>query len=1091
MQHNDTIHEAHNIDNHYAAICAKAHDEVYKLLDELSTPNMKWIKKTEDDITIWTNPDKPNIEIRYDDAAKVHTVRFVYNPASGEPKPDWAGTDNSLVVKILDDNSYDFIRTEDLAGPGLHMIASMREKYLKEMTQEEQVAFENWLQKREAEFKANFTESSYPNNCYLDITEIKKLKSDAESSGDYSKLKAYFSERNNRVDLINKRLLANLAASLREFPQYQSHSYDKMLRDIEQTGIKRIGENGRPTIIKFGEIGEDGQKINMVSAQFPQGDQTLPSSDRLRDVDDTTLLSNHVNDFTGQVIATKGQPTKIIPDLTIDNHSSNPPIKEPDELKRRFIAFKSVEEELAKRAANIIKTSKDANSVKNNSATNPIEISISTMMLLTPWVSKGIDRFIRRGESEHGQLADTYLAYQMMRNTKQPMKIKVGNQDIYIKADLTLMNFPVNTGKKMQQLYQSKLNKQINTRGFNEYLDNVNAHLRASYVVQSDTWKNLSKALQLFDLTYLTNQLGAPNKLQPSDVLAKLSTLTHRLSVRTEALNKALKTFIENEQNKLTKHNETMKAALENYCYAANKKDKKRYEAQYRHARKHMIEIEQRIHKKEYELYKARRQTFKNEEGFCKETEKMIDILLKGLQGSNDPSSIELREHLLLQQRFIRNQRAYYNKEYLHAHNAYYFPVRYLLTNEAIKRYIVSFCKSAEDRTGFVRISLLAHLVFHHVHGRDPNFNDAKDTQIYNDIYAASAVELSASLENTMYNAGSILTGGARGHQVGEKTTGFKLAEIGKNNAGNIKKPFAELMSPALSFLKGILTGSIPANLFIKPEPDKLFNYADVKLQYVADQNSAQLITPVVSMTETATSISPPMSSPQPIITAKGYSSSQELLQSDPNHVAPAPSPSSTNSHLNQPIAQSNAQNKSIWESHIQGNMFFGKKKPVWLHYQVETPINSNQSTLHVTDSHGIKTNLMQRNFVSKISPTQTSLIHQKRLELAMTMVESVIAPLRERNFTQFSVSGDLTSEYAKLAPYIEAYCHYRKYNCQLVNTESNEKFKVIEDYVIDTIEKNPQYDKFKSPSALSTSGARIAPLVPPLDDDHHGGEHP
>src|SRR5579862_6369046 len=89
-------------------------------------------KKMEFGIEIWTDPHVPNIEIRFDKAANLFTAKFIAD--KNDKSADWAGTDGSLIVKIFEENSYDYIKTEDLMTAGSNIIdaakfESIRNKY--------------------------------------------------------------------------------------------------------------------------------------------------------------------------------------------------------------------------------------------------------------------------------------------------------------------------------------------------------------------------------------------------------------------------------------------------------------------------------------------------------------------------------------------------------------------------------------------------------------------------------------------------------------------------------------------------------------------------------------------------------------------------------------------------------------------------------------------------------------------------------------------------------------------------------------------------------------------------------------------------
>jgi hypothetical protein len=98
-------------------------------------------------------------------------------------------------------------------------------------------------------------------------------------------------------------------------------------------------------------------------------------------------------------------------------------------------------------------------------------------------------------------------------------------------------------------------------------------------------------------------------------------------------------------------------------------------------------------------------------------------------------------------------------------------------------RNIETFCKSGEDRTGWMRVTLLALTTFKAANGRDPDFNNEMDNNNFHKNYLNAAHELSASVDNTGFNSG------ARGLQVDSSyTTSSKNMDFGKSMAVLAKK---------------------------------------------------------------------------------------------------------------------------------------------------------------------------------------------------------------------------------------------------------------------------------------------------------------
>ncbi len=76
-----------------------------------------------------------------------------------------------------------------------------------------------------------------------------------------------------------------------------------------------IKERGRPALMKIGLLGGENANVKMMSAQFPVGSETIPSS--LREMGYAKKTANHVLDVTGVVT-----DNQISVQLMIDGHSS-------------------------------------------------------------------------------------------------------------------------------------------------------------------------------------------------------------------------------------------------------------------------------------------------------------------------------------------------------------------------------------------------------------------------------------------------------------------------------------------------------------------------------------------------------------------------------------------------------------------------------------------------------------------------------------------------------------------------------------------------------------------------------------------------
>jgi|GEM_PF-4218514 len=172
----------------------------------------------------------------------------------------------------------------------------------------------------------------------------------------------------------------------------------------------------------------------------------------------------------------------------------------------------------------------------------------------------------------------------------------------------------------------------------------------------------------------------------------------------------------------------------------------------------------------------------------------------------NDPNN-------LLRQRYQRAQDLFFSGKYKQVEYAFQFHVLYLLTNEQIGRPLESFCKSCEDRTGWLRVSILAQEAFRRANGRDPDLTNPQDRKIYDKVYAYAAHQLSASLDNTQYNSD------ARGLQMTAAVTNPYIGISMGNKIAKLAKKIFEI-SPKKKIAK--VAGDMFKNLLSRSKPPKL-----------------------------------------------------------------------------------------------------------------------------------------------------------------------------------------------------------------------------------------------------------------------------
>lgn len=698
---------------------------------------------------------------------------WIYTGDEADLQSGRVGTDGRTIIKFVNHTNYDFIRTEDFIKRGdLHIHGfqhrSIQEKYLQHLTAAEKNNLMIWLAARQAQFNREIEASSA-----LDVDQMK-----SEDCVDY------FSPRCKSASTVIATLYADLVDKLHAYQP--DHKKSEMIADLELAEKLHIIDRGRPAYIKVGTLYDHGKL--MVSAQFPQGQQTIPSSYRGRQLaarqngqpaggrnfavaeeqvpllsDDglesvsvelplsssptlvgpaRMMLSNHVVDLTAAI-----DSEVIVPIIEVIGHSSYPPIGVKDELTRRYLAYHGVMENIKSIAARKI-SALDEGGSGVGTAENPLKLQLSSMLLLTPFVNKWIDGLIRKLESEDSQAAESAMAIEMVRHQPQPLKIELNGRIYHVHVDISYMNVPVNvSGFAQGVLSEHSLQHRINSRGFYEYCQRLNAALVQRSVALGDTNEMLEQINQNWNSLYL--------KFSSDAVLLE----------QIQYLNEAIKRY-ENQLNKL--YQDSLRL-FDQYLQANDVDEKRKLIKDYKSIRRDIVAMENVCHA--YYSHVLHRQKVLYEENLT-QIDQLHEMLTKYLESNRYQK--EQFDFCLMLQRFLRAQKMYYYREY--QDHLYHFQVLYLLTNAQAGVDTETFCKSAEDRTGWCRIMIMAYAAFNQQHGRDPDFNNKNDLTILQ-TNLVSARQLSTSFENTEENSN------ARGTQVEAAVTGIKSNSICNQNA--------------------------------------------------------------------------------------------------------------------------------------------------------------------------------------------------------------------------------------------------------------------------------------------------------------------
>lgn len=199
---------------------------------------------------------------------------------------------------------------------------------------------------------------------------------------------------------------------------------------------------------------------------------------------------------------------------------------------------------------------------------------------------------------------------------------------------------------------------------------------------------------------------------------------------------------------------------------------------------------------------------------------RILDIL----QARQSDISHDAREVLLTQLRFLRAQDFYFNRSKYPPEMAYQFHVNYLLANASTGRDIEAFCKSGEDRTGYLRVSLLADIAFQEKYGYPPDLFNPNEKEKYHAIFAAKALELSASLENTKYNseARSLQVNARYTNPVYNMKSGKAVAELAKKVYKKLSlTPSSEMTTQYSRKIRGRQQPSRSHSMFTQSHLDK------------------------------------------------------------------------------------------------------------------------------------------------------------------------------------------------------------------------------------------------------------------------------
>lgn len=609
-----------------------------------------------------------------------------------DQKTDTVGTNNKLEVRVFNNNSYNgpktenfIIRAESLHKAAVSMISpenADREKIIADL----KTLLENTIQTLQ------------------DKAAIDPQKMRASNGPEY------FAEKHGAaLDILQEHIIN----SLDTINDRQKYDLGKMLINLETAESEVVAKAGRANLLHVYDVADHTR----VSLSETQGDHTNPSTMR-----DKPELSNFIKVSSGYL--DKDGTTKI--EFSAYRHSSYPPIKVlgsdiETKMIRRASATQSVEQMIKTLAQDMLAKNPDL----LDASKQPIEIKLSSMMLLTPLLK---DQTFMNGESEMRQLKDSLIALNIYNN--QEIKLNINGQDITVKPILTQMNIPANNVMKVQfKKLGGEFNDNINNKGFYEYSKNFMEYIKTSE--KSDT---------LFQ-----------NIIQPIAYMYKNDEKLYTLEKQLEDLTqKSNLTKLYNELGKL--QNDSTKSA-----------DYKTKLTEIRAAEKQLNAV--------YTNIIARQKTL------LKDNQSIINNIRNTIESEliKNPDNKSLQ----VAQLYLDSSKIYLSDTHKKSEHGHQFQTRYLLANHLMGNNVEFFCKSGEDRTGRANNHLEEFLAFRRENGFFPRFNNIQDLEKIKPI-ARRVQTGSVSTEITNQNAP-----GAKGLQQDSSFGSNKELQLGEFDLKN------------------------------------------------------------------------------------------------------------------------------------------------------------------------------------------------------------------------------------------------------------------------------------------------------------------
>lgn len=486
-----------------------------------------------------------------------------------------------------------------------------------------------------------------------------------------------------------------------------------------------LAAEGRPNFVHVYQLPSDIQtdtNYRRVSAQETMGDHTNPSTLR-----DKKELSNFIRVACGAFDAASGQYRQ---DFFAYRHSSYSPIQYKGTSKSD--SFMHRRDGAAKSARQMLQTlveAKLADLPADEMQTGPIEISLSSMMMLSPsW-------FMDHGKmSEDRQVEESFHALQMLNGRVLDITIATehGDRVVQVKPDFSQMNAPANAKASPFLVYSKSM---VNERGFYDYQSSMLAFLNQN-PIETNTPMGAAK-LELVEIAVQSKAFLEQQAKHPDIIQAE-----RRLQVKLAQANlPALYARLENLQLQ--------------YQHCGSDADKKSLYKQYKHLDKQIQKRQKHVAKAYAEVNRVRR---KNRQKHCQESMNLLHNAITAALGNaslqdwfKSENGRDLRDQLTAFQLYLDAltlQDNHLQESYEFAHD---FQARYLLSNNLIGRNVEMFCKSGKDRTGRVQNYIEEMLSYRDIYGSVPRLNEESQQRL--EAISGSVHEFSVSREIAHHNA--------------------------------------------------------------------------------------------------------------------------------------------------------------------------------------------------------------------------------------------------------------------------------------------------------------------------------------------------